>query len=283
MSVAEATAAPPTIALAIEPTRLGVVVSVTPPAGATAITLWRVSTRTGNSAFVRGWAPRAVSGAGVAQAHDWEVPLGVEVVYYATATVAGAESAVGASAPLTVDDKRDWLVDLARPTNSLPVDVEGLPELSYDGPVGVHRVLDRRDPVLTTGALWTPNATLSVFAVGDLERQRVRTILGSGLPFLLRTPPEHGVGNAYLGVLGLREQRVSRLAVHGDRRFVVDVVQVARPDAALFVPQAPLSYRERLATWPTYADVPDLSYEENAYTFPPESVDPSPPWPPSDV
>lgn len=284
MSAVEQLAPAPTLTLEIEPVRLGVKVVTVLPAGATNATIWRVSTRTGNAAYVRGWVGLAVGGVNVS-AFDWEVPLGVEVVYHATATVAGVESAVGDSPPLTIEDRHDWLVDIARPTNTMPVEVEAFPELRYDGPVGVHRVLDRRDPVLTTASFWTPGGTLAFVTATQVERDFARAILGSGVPILLRTHPGVGVGNLYLGVTGFREQRVSRLGLHADRRFVADVEQVARPDPATFVPVAPMSYRERLATYPIYGDVVDtgLSYQDVAYTFESGDVDPSQPWLPSDV
>jgi hypothetical protein len=277
-------AAAPTLVLELDVDRAGVKITVGLPASSTALTVWRVSTATGNQAYVRGWQATATSASSLS-IFDWEVPLGVEVTYYATATVAGVESAVGASAPLTVDDDQDWLVDLARPTNTFPILVEALPELAFSGPIGVHRVLDRRDPILTTAALWTPTGTLAFVTETVEERDRARAILGTGVAFLLRTPPEHGVGNLYLGVTGFNEQRVSRLALHEDRRFSVGVVQVARPDPTLYVPIPPLTYTDRLATWPLYQDATATgnTYGELAYTFPPGRIDPGPPWPPSDV
>lgn len=285
-AVAPLLAPAPTIAVATEFDRLGAKLTVGLPTGATALTVWRVATATGNLAYIRGWQGTATTASSLS-IFDWEVPLGVAVTYYATATVAGVESdvGIGTPSPFTVMDDRDWLVDLARPTNTFPVLVESLPALDYGGPVGVHRVLDRRDPVLTTAALWTPSATLSITTETREERDRARAILGAGVAFLLRTPPERGVGNLYLGVTGLREQRISRIAQAYDRRFVAEVVQVARPDPHVYVPLPPLTYADRQATWPLYQDATATgsSYQDLAYTFPPGRVDPSLPWPPDDV
>jgi hypothetical protein len=278
-------AAAPTITVELDTEgRFGAKLNIGLPAGATALTVWRVSTATGNLAYVRGWQNTPTTSTGLS-VFDWEIPLGVEVVYHASATVAGVESAVGSSAPVVADSTQDWLVDLARPTNTFPILVESLPAFAYSAPVGVHRVLDRRDPVLTTAAMWTPSGTLS-FVTGTIEeRDRARAILGTGVAILLRTPPDRGVGNLYCGVLSMNEQRVSRVALYPDRRFVVEVVQVARPDPTLYVPLPPVAYEDRLATWPTYRDVVNtgLTYQELAYIFPPGRIDPGPPWPPSDV
>jgi hypothetical protein len=285
MSVVEPLLAPaPTITVELDTDRYGAKLAIGLPASSTALTVWRVSTATGNLAYIRGWQNTPTTAVSL-DVFDWEIPLGVEVVYHASAVVAGADSAVGASSPVVADDDRDWLVDLARPTNTFPITVESLPALSYSGPVGVHRVLDRRDPILTTAALWTPGGTLTFFTGTIEERDRARAILGTGVAILLRTPPDRGVGNLYLGVLNMAEQRVSRLALHDDRRFVVEVVQVARPDPTLYVPLPPLGYDDRLETWPTYQDVVNtgMTYQELAYIFPPGRIDPGPPWPPSDV
>lgn len=277
--------AAPTIAVAIDAARLAAKLTVGFPVGTVEASVWRVATVTGNAAFVRGWQERPTS-VTTALIYDYEVPFGVELVYYAQSwDNLGSPSPLAQSAPLTVDGGDCWLVDLARPTNSFPIDVEALPELSFAGPIGVHRILDRRDPVLTTAAAWTPSGTLSFITATELERDQARAILGGGTAVLLRTPPEQGVGNLYLGVANLSEQRVSRLSLHPDRRFVVEVVQVARPDASLYVPGPPMTYRERLATWPKYADAKATgkSYQELVYVFPPGRIDPNPPWLPDDV
>lgn len=269
---------PATIVATVEP---GGVVKLTLglAAGTTSVTLWRVSTATGHSAYVRGWYARE-TGAATVLAFDYEAPLGVELVYYVDPGYTPS-----ATAPVVVESDQDWLVDLGRPTNTMPILVESLPEASLGGPVGVHRILDRRDPILTAAAAWTPGGTLTFVTATLEERDRARAALGAGVPFLLRTPPERGVGNLYLGVVNLAEQRVSRLALHADRRFVVETVQVARPDPQVFIPAPPLSYADRLATWATYADVTATgkSYQELAYETPPGGVDPFPPWLPDDI
>ena len=278
--------AAPTIALEVELERVNVKITLGLPAGTAKASLWRISTATGNLAYVRGWQERT-TGVTTALVYDYEVPLGVELVYYAQAwDAADVASPIAAAAPLVVEDDRDWLVDLARPTNTFAILVESLPELAFAGPVGVHRVLDRRDPILTTAAAWTPSGQLTFVTATEQERDRARTVLGGGGTLLLRTPPEEGVGNLYVGVLNLVERRASRLAFHADRRFVVDVVQVARPDAALYVPKPILTYRERLAEWPTYQDVVDtgMTYQELAYfATDPNRIDPNVPWLPDDV
>jgi hypothetical protein len=260
--------AAPTLALVVDPALAAVRATIGLPAGAITVTLERTATATGHRAFVRGVYQHNVAGLATLVVYDYEAPLGVELLYTATATDASSASATAQAGPITIADQRDWLVDLARPTNTMPIAVQSLPELSYAGPTGVHRVLERRDPVLTTSTLWTPTGTLTFTTSTRGERDRARAILGAGVTALLRTPPSRGVGNLYFGIEELAEQRPSRLAAHDHRRFVVGLVQVARPDPELFSPSPPLTYARRLELWATYRAVVALgvSYQELAYT-----------------
>jgi hypothetical protein len=240
------------------------------PAGADTITITR-RTATGEPEGVRGAVDAPATGATFI-ARDYELPFDTDLTYEIT-VYDGTTTVGGASAPFRIDypDAGDpWLVDLARPTNSQPVIVESLAELRYQAAVGVHRVLDRRDPVLTALPAWTPDAEL-VLVTGTLaERDRVRAIIGSGYPCLLRTPPAQGVGNAYLGVTSFVEQRPSRLALHPDRRFTIAVTSVARPDPFIYVPLAPNTYADVKTSWSSYAELEAgvASYDELAYTYP---------------
>jgi hypothetical protein len=125
-----------------------------------------------------------------------------------------------------------------------------------------------------------------VFVTGSLdERSRLIALLGNGVPVLVKTPPERGIGNLYLGVESWTIARPSRLAVHPDRRFSVRTVQVARPDPDLFVPQAPVLYSVVKSEFATYAELKAerASYDALAYSYTAAAPSPYPPWPPSDV
>ena len=260
-----------TLAVTLEAERLAARIQVGGfPAGADTVTVTRTSP-SGHEAGVRGAVDAVLTGTTFV-VRDYELPFDVEVDY--AATVYDGTSVVGSAlATFEVDyppGGDPWLVDLARPTNSLPLVVESMQELAYDAAVGVHRVLDRRDPVLTALPSWTPGSELVVVTATETERDQVRNLLGAGYPFLLRTSPAQGVGNMYLGVTGFTEARASRIALHADRRFRVACVQVERPDPAIFLPQAPNTYAAVKAAWATYAALKAGvgTYEELAYTYP---------------
>jgi hypothetical protein len=259
------------LAATVEPDRLDVRLEVTGiPAGADTLTITRASP---------GQAPEQVRGAVDVPltgttfiARDYEAPFNLPLTY--TVTVLDAGASVGtATAAVTVtypDSGDPWLVDLAKPTNSLPVIVESMTELAYQAAVGVQRVLNRRDPVLTSLPTWTPTTELILVTGTIAERDQVRSLLGGGNPFLLRTPPAQQVGNLYLGLTGFVEERPSRIVFAQDRRWRIQAVAVARPDPAIFAPAPPMTYAAVKTAYATYQVLKDsvLNYDELAYTYP---------------
>lgn len=279
---------PPTITAAVEPLLDVVELTVTVPSPDDRLTVSRVGP-SGVPAVVRGAGELEVA-AGTLIVRDYEAPLGVELTYTATswqdATPAELESDTDVVTVPSSPADDPWLVDLTQPGNTQRVLVEGLAELEYQAPAGVHEVLGRRSPIVTTDVARTPTLELVLVTAGELERERARAALGNGAPLLLRTPPEHGVGNLYLFTTGWSEQRLGRLALYGDRRLVVRAQQVERPDPQLFTPGAGFgTYAQVLAEFATYAALlaAVATYDELAYDYtallPIDSV----PWPPADV
>jgi len=255
------------------------------PAGADTFTIERTSP-SGNVAAVRGAKDAPVTGA-TAIVRDYEAPFDLDLVYTATA-YDGATVVGTASATFRIDygECPAWLVDLARPTNSLVVTIESLRELAYGVAAGVHRVLARRAPVMTTLPAYTPTSELVTVHGSLIDRDRMRALLGSGYPILLRTSPEQGIGNMYLGVTGFTEERIFTLGDADERRFRTAVVQVERPDPSIFVPSIPNTYADVNATWASYAAMQAAvgTYDALAYTYPDDpDAGPGAPWLPDDV
>ncbi|HEY3188822.1 MAG TPA: hypothetical protein VGJ70_15175, partial [Solirubrobacteraceae bacterium] len=152
-------------------------------------------------------------------------------------------------------------------------------------PNTVHEVITRRSPIVTTDIAHTAELEVSFLTASDDERERARALLGNGVPVLLRTPPEDGIGNMYLAVLGFREQRIVAPATTTDRRFVVSARHVARPDPALFAPLAAVIYEDVRAAYATYLDLRTnrVTYDAMLYSY--GGAEPSDivPWPPDDV
>jgi hypothetical protein len=275
-----------TLTLSVESDYQNVRLDYIVPALATRLTLSRTGP-SGTAAIVRGWANVPVT-AGEVVARDYEAPIGVPLTYTALAEDAAGADIETLTATITIasggcDDT--WLNDLARVGNTLQVVIEQIPELAYVVPVTTHEVITRRTPIVTSDVAHTAELEVSFLTTSDDERLRARAMLGNGIPVLLRTPPEDGVGNMYLAVLGFSEQRVVPLGTVTDRRFVLSARHVARPDPTLFIPLAAVLYEDVRASYATYAALRDArpTYESLLYDYSGGEASDIVPWPPGDV
>lgn len=246
--------------------------------------------RTGPSntpATLRGWDHAAVV-PGPVVARDFEAPIGVALTY--TAVIYNASGAVVSTQTATIsldsqgcDDT--WLTDLARAANTIQVALESLPELAYAVPVSVHEIIARRDPIVTSDVAHTPSFELSFLTDTLDDRDRAKALLGNGVPVLLRTPPEDGIGNLYFSVLGYSEQRIVQTATQAARRFVAQGRQVVRPDPDLFVPLGVTTYAHVVAAFATYAALlaGRADYDAVLYDWSGAMASDVIPWPPDDV
>lgn len=261
--------------------------TLTIPAGVTRVWLRRKSP-SGAEEFVRGVSGLAVTPSTVLEVYDYEAPIGVALEYHASsANASGETSTTDTVATITVpalDTDDPWLVNIGQPTNTQQIAVESLVELEYAVPVGVHRVISRRAPIVTSDVAPTPAFELVFTTETEVARDRARATLGDGMPVLLRTPPAQGVGSSYFAVLSWSEQRPSRLALHADRLFRVRAQEVDRPDAKLFVPTTLIaSYATVLDDYADYGDLEARAETYSAMLFTyggPGTVEP---WPPEDA
>lgn len=256
------------------------------PAGQNRLAVYRVGP-SGTRAYVRNYVQAVVTPGQITIVRDYEAPIGVPLTYTAETWDDATPGTVSTqTVAFTVPDdgcSDTWLTDLVRAQNTFRVVLEELAELEYEYPTGVHQILNRRTPIVTSDIANTPSWELSFLTRSDDQRARARAILGNGVPVLLRTPPANGIGNVYFSVTGWKEQRLVRLATDPNRRFVADCVQVDRPDPGLFRPLIPVDYSAIAATFATYADLKAgrSSYDAMTYgTAAPEDVVP---WPPTDV
>lgn len=242
----------PTIAATVDLVHAFVRLLVDFDATTTELDLYRVGP-SGVRAYVRGVEALNVHGLTVYDVVDYEAPFGVPLTYTAVArNASGSTSSAGV--PVTVDVDDDWLVDLDDARNTGPVLVESFAELTYEAPQGVHRILGRRTPIVTSDLRWTPSGRLVLLTLDTASARRVRDALGSSSPLLFRSTFERGVGNMYVLPSGVVEQRTSRIADEPSRRWLVDVVEIDRPDPSLYVPLA-VTWAEVVGTWATWADV----------------------------
>ena len=185
-------------------------------------------------------------------------------VYFTTAGVqpsslAYIDDVVIVTGPLSVqlDSDDDWLVDLDDARNTGPVLVESLSELTYTAPQGVHRIIGRRTPIVTSDIRWTPSGRLVLVTQTVDEARRVRDALGSSSPLLFRSTLERGVGNLYfVPGASVVEQRMSRLATEPARRWLVELIEIDRPDPSLYTPLT-VTWGEVLSEFATWQELLD--------------------------
>jgi hypothetical protein len=229
--------AAPTLTLDPDDELAIVTATVGVPADATSLYLERVDVL-GVATYVRGAFALTVTPSSSVDVVDYEAPVGEPLTYRAfVANDASEQSTTTTAGPVELEGDEDpWLVDLVEPENSQQVIVERLAELVVVVPTGVHYVLGRRAPIVTADVAKAPSFELVFVTLDALAREKARATLGTGVPVLLRTLPEQGVGLLYLSVVGWAEQRPSRLAVHAERRFVVQGQEVDAPAATLYAP-----------------------------------------------
>jgi hypothetical protein len=259
---------PPTITLGVALDEAAVTVTLDVPLGATRVWLWRVSP-SGASEYVRGVVDLAVAGAPTQLLlFDFEAPFDVELVYHAQSANDADEMSVEATTqtitlPLTACEDT-WLTDVAQPSNSQEIVVEGLQELAYAVPASVHKVIARRGPIVLSDVAAYPSFELGFLTSTEAERENARGSLGNGVPLLLKTPPANGIGNLYFSVLGWREQRIVKPARVPDRHFLVSCQQVDRPDPKLIVPTTAIA--SYLDVRSDFADYEQVRAQRNSYS-----------------
>jgi hypothetical protein len=275
------------VPLTVEPDVQAVRIEVTVPAGNDRLAIYRVGP-SGTRAYVRAYTEAAVS-PGAVIARDFEAPLAVPLTYTAEvwAAPSGAVTTI-ALGTLTIEDggcEDTWLTDLVRAGNTQRITMEHLDALDYDVPTGVHRVLNRRTPIVTSDVAWAPSFAMAFLTEDAADRERARACLGNGVPVLLRTPPANGIGSLYFSVQEWSEERIVRSARVQGRRFSVACVQVDRPNPLLFAPEPPTTYAQVEAAFADYAEL--LAERENydavLYDYAGTEAADVVPWPPSDV
>lgn len=275
-----------TLAAVVEPAYQNARLNYTVPAGGVSVTISRTGP-SGIAATVRGWLNNPAA-PGLILARDYEAPIGVPVTYTATTKNISATVIDTQTAALTIASggcADTWLNDLARVGNTLQVVLEQIPELDYVVPASVHEVITRRAPIVTSDIAHTATLEVSILTASHDERARARAMLGNGLPILLRTPPENGVGNMYLSVLDFKEQRIVAAGTVPDRRFVISARQVDRPAPGLFAPQAPVIYEDLRSAFAAYGDLraSRANYDALLYSWTGTAASDIVPWPPTDV
>lgn len=194
--------------------------------GVTSATVSRVAAD-GSVSAVRNADPAALI-AGVWIGTDYEATMGETFSYRATSDQAPG---VELTSPqlFIASNGRTMLKHPGRPALNSVIRVETAPNLTRPVTQGVFDVLGRSTPVATSMRRGSARGELKLTTFDEDERSALLLLTDDGTPLLLQTPENYGIGNVYVSVGELSEERVTGMGYEWARRWSLPFVVVGRP------------------------------------------------------
>lgn len=192
---------------------------------------------------------------------DYEMPYGQAVTY------STMQDPSNASAAVTVDEARVWLIHPGIPSRSVPIELMrgSFDDEEEDVDAGVFFPQGRRNAVVfTDGKRKAPSGTLIVSTDSSVERLALQSLLSDAFPLLLNVPPSVGidVDTAYVHIGRLRRARPSDVGMELLRNWVLPFQVVEMPAGGsqsqwtwATLQAASPTWADVLANYPTWADV----------------------------
>jgi len=206
--------------------RARIVVTANDPS-ATLVTLVRTTSAVGDALVRAIYQAPLLDGEFVG--YDWEVPLGQPVTYYAvTENAAGELSPNSNLVTLTVKTTQAWLRVVQAPSYAIPIQVEIIPSLDFEGRVGTHSVIGRAAPVVIIDVLSAATFTMNVLVLSLQDQVALRDILAPGY-VLLYQAQKPADGNIYFVVTKASLERFGPNAWIATKRLTLDCVQTSVP------------------------------------------------------
>jgi hypothetical protein len=196
-------------------------------------TIWRTSP-SGTSVAVRGAYLADGGDDGRLTIYDYEIPIGVPVTYRAVygdpTTGPDQGDAIGPDTPeILIETTDSWLVDLWDASNSLKPWVEDMTRTDYDIEADAQYPLMRRTPIVAGNVRRAAAGTLRILTETDADAASLRRLVANGVPILFQAPMQYGVGNLYMTIGRVAEERVTSRGAEPIRRFSLDYLEVERP------------------------------------------------------
>jgi hypothetical protein len=169
---------------------------------------------------------------GVGTAYDHEAPLGVAVVYTATAIYAddteGPSSSLSMTVPAPDPGPRDvWIKSVDEPGLSARVTVRSWPELTWAARIEQASAEGSRFPIASQDVYTAAASTIVLDAVGSQIETLERLLATPGVR-LIQTRPDYHRADQF--VLFGDVQQVMDSVPTESRSYQASVMQVARPD-----------------------------------------------------
>lgn len=246
---------PNTVALvaSIEPSQARArLVFTTNDTGADYVTITRHHP-SGRTATVRG-ANRAALSGGQLIVWDYELPIGL-AVYYTANTYRGTITAARNTAignEVTWQSASDYLKDPLEPIRNITATVQDMDEYDYPTRTGVHDVLGRPTPLTVGEIRQSARGDLVLTTETMDERDRLHFLTSSGHALLLQSSQRSGVGNMYIALLDVKEQRLGKRD-QADRRWILSYLEVDAP--AGDSPSTTVTYADILQTYSNFTEI----------------------------
>lgn len=158
---------------------------------------------------------------------DYEAPFGETFYYQATTTEPGF--APISSSSIILDTARSMLKHPGQPALNTWITVELGPKLDRPITQGIHDVLGRSTPIAVSMRRSSIRGELSLLTFTADERKALLALVDDGTPLLLATPRGYGLGNVYLAVGDVSEERLAGYGLEPTRRWTLPFVVVDRP------------------------------------------------------
>ncbi|MGW4250576.1 hypothetical protein [Streptomyces californicus] len=225
--------------------------------------LYRVDP-SGNRAMVRGryglWDGTHPITTDSMRVEDYEAPLGVATAYTAELVdpVTGQVQRRLATA-VTIpwpDPDRAWLKDPGNPQRNLVVTVAAQPSWTRPIEQAEYVVQNRRNKVVLSGVRQGREGEVQVWTHSDAERERLHWLLDPGNVLLWQTGPGLGVGDLYLTVGAVSEEREGP-AQDPVRIWKLPIVEADMPVTTGVNGSGGRTWQDVLSVFPTWQAVLD--------------------------
>lgn len=195
-----------------------------------AATIRRVNVTQGSVSTVRNAEPATLVAGGWVGA-DYEAPTDDTFYYYASSTdapgfILATQSMILPSNGVT------WLKHPGRPSLNTTVRVGVAPNVTRPVSQGVFEVLGRQMPVAVSMRRSMFRGDLQLVTFDETERNALLLLLDDGTPLLLQAPSGYGIGNVYISVGDVSEERATGVGSEWARRWTLPFVVVDRPAGA---------------------------------------------------
>lgn len=160
--------------------------------------------------------------------YDYEVPYG------AAASFSTLESPTVVSAQVTVSVSKVWLVHVAVPSLSMPIELraDSLADETFTVNQGVFWPMGRANPVIVTdGIRKGPQSSLTVGIETAADVRAIRAVIQDGGTLFLNIPPSLGFlfDSCYIAVGDVKRTRISTIGADPYRDVVMPFNVVDRP------------------------------------------------------